>query len=137
MNPKPPGASHGSTATFSTRAAEGPRRQVAIISSTLDRGPEKTASTPPSKRLRTQPARPSRLACSTVQARNHTPWTRPEMTARTETISSGEVAIGPLAELQDHLVHRETVAGFDLDRGNGAVALGAEHVFHFHRLDHR
>jgi len=66
-----PGVS--STRTASTRDAGGPRCRRAISSSILSGAPAATASTDPSWRLRTQPSRPSSLACSIVQARNQTP----------------------------------------------------------------
>src|ERR1043165_6751188 len=47
---------------------------------------------------------------------------------RTATLGSGE--------FHDHGTHREAVAGLDLDRLRAGVALGAQHVFHLHRLDH-
>src|SRR5262249_8668949 len=55
--------------TASTRADGGPWRQCAIISATTDAGPANTASTLPSRRLRTQPSSRLALARSSTQAR--------------------------------------------------------------------
>src|SRR5437870_5851213 len=44
--------------------------------------PSATASTLPSARLATQPARPSTCAAVTAEARKATPWTRPTMCSR-------------------------------------------------------
>ena len=52
--------STGSTSISSTLASEGPRRQASIISPTAASSPTISASTAPSRRLRTQPARPRR-----------------------------------------------------------------------------
>src|ERR1700730_11085254 len=43
----------------------------------------------------------------------------------------------PLRELEDHGIDRKAVALFGEDRLDGAVAFGAQHVLHFHRLDDR
>ena len=59
----------------------GPFQQAWIMSSTWRSGPENTASTPP-RRLRTHPFSLRAVACSAVQARYHTPWTRPVMHTR-------------------------------------------------------
>src|ERR1700730_4491781 len=40
----------------------------------------------------------------------------------------------PLRELEDHGIDRKAVALFGEDRLDGAVAFGAQHVLHFHRL---
>src|SRR6185369_6133681 len=40
-------------------------------------------------------------------------------------------------KLQDHRVHRQAVAGLGVDLLHRAVDLGAQHVLHLHRLDHR
>jgi len=63
------------------RRATGIRRDT--ISSTLSGSPERSTSTVPSRRLRTQPASPSERAVSTVQSRKKTPCTRPFTTTRT------------------------------------------------------
>ena len=46
-------------------------------------------------------------------------------------------SISPVAsrELEDHLIDREAVAGLRAQFGDRAVALGAQHVLHLHRLD--
>lgn len=80
----PPGGA-ASTATrsirtSSTRAAGGPTRAHAISRSIASDGPVASASTAPSRRLRTQPARPSASASRRIDARYHTPWTRPVTT---------------------------------------------------------
>src|SRR5207244_8513398 len=56
--------SAGLTCTDDTDAAGGPRRAQAIIASTSAPDPEIMASTLPSRRLRTQPARPRACASS-------------------------------------------------------------------------
>src|ERR1700722_20396097 len=43
----------------------------------------------------------------------------------------------PLRKLQDHGIDRKAVALFGKDRLDGAVAFGAQHVLHLHRLDDR
>nr|ACG42554.1 hypothetical protein [Zea mays] len=53
------------------------------MSSIFAGSPERRASTLPSRRLRTQPARPSDSAVDAVQSRNPTPVTRPFTTTRT------------------------------------------------------
>ena len=42
-----------------------------------------------------------------------------------------------LHKLQNQRVHRQRRAGGSVDLLHGAVALGAQHVLHFHCLDHR
>src|SRR4051812_28958046 len=42
-----------------------------------------------------------------------------------------------LCKSQDHGIDREAVAGPNLDALDDAVAFRAEHVLHFHGLDHR
>lgn len=42
-----------------------------------------------------------------------------------------------LLELEDRLIDRERVTDAHEHLGHLRFALGAEHVFHFHRLDHR
>src|SRR5206468_1668486 len=55
-----------SSRSASTRADDGPRRQAAIMVATAPAGPANTASTLPSRRLRTQPSRSrDRASCST------------------------------------------------------------------------
>src|SRR3954451_18229678 len=51
--------------------------------STASEGPANTASTEPSRRLRTQPSSPRSSAWCCAQARKYTPWTRPFMEAIT------------------------------------------------------
>ena len=53
----------------STRASEGPRRQASIMRPTAASSPTISASTAPSRRLRTQPARPRRRPVSIAQSR--------------------------------------------------------------------
>src|SRR4029079_15376922 len=65
-----------------TSAASGPRRAQATIASTAARGPWTTASTVPSRRLRTHPATRRRCASWRMPSRNHTPCTRPCATRR-------------------------------------------------------
>src|SRR5712691_6276136 len=43
---------------------------------------------------------------------------------------------GASREFHDHRVHRETVSGPGVNLLHHAVALGAQHVLHLHRLDH-
>ena len=70
------------------RRATGIRRDT--ISSTLSGSPERSTSTVPSRRLRTQPASPSARAVSTVQSRKKTPCTRPFTTTRTALGAAGD-----------------------------------------------
>ena len=57
-----------------------PLRQAAMMSSTAFGSPANTASTVPSRRLRTQPSTPVRAASSSTKARKPTPCTRPRNT---------------------------------------------------------
>jgi hypothetical protein len=66
---KSPSANESATVTFSTHAMRGPDRQAAVIASTMDISPENTASTEPSRRLRTQPERPRAPASCATHAR--------------------------------------------------------------------
>ena len=72
-NPAGGSSAVASLAMLATLAKGGPMRQAAIISSMAAASPAKKASTLPSRRLRTQPRRPRRVASCTVQARYHTP----------------------------------------------------------------
>ena len=62
-------ASAGSSVTWSTRADRGPFRHNATISATFAAGPENSASTLPSLRLRTHPSSPPAIARCAVQYR--------------------------------------------------------------------
>ncbi|BAS97140.1 Os06g0264650 [Oryza sativa Japonica Group] len=75
-------AGEGTTAV-TAEAGEPTGRWRETISSTLAGSPERRASTVPSRRLRTHPARPRDSAVSAVQSRNPTPCTRPFTTTRT------------------------------------------------------
>ncbi|PWZ07480.1 hypothetical protein Zm00014a_034788 [Zea mays] len=124
-------AGEGTTAV--TTAAGGPtgiRRDT--ISSTLSGSPESSASTVPSRRLRTHPASPRERAISTVQSRKKTPCTRPFTTTRTALVGEdcciggslgapvhaamarrGAVAVkgrrkrGPVAELEGNILEQQ------------------------------
>src|SRR6476660_249746 len=45
-------------------------------------------------------------------------------------------AVPDSGEFQDHRIDRQAVAGLGIDLFDGAVDLGAQHVFHLHGLDH-
>src|SRR5215469_9802231 len=107
-----------------------------------------SASTLPSRRLRTQPRRLRRIASSTVQARKPTPWTRPTIDRRNAVTAARMAAIYarplPLStpaagtksfEFEDDLIDRQAVARRGGDARDTAVALGTQHVLHLHRLD--
>src|SRR5204863_9132867 len=91
--------------------------------------PTTKASTAPSRRLRTQPVRPSRRPVVIAQSRYPTPCTRPLMVRRAcSAIGSGE--------LDDLLVDLQAVAGLGVQGRDRAVLGRAQHVLHLHRLDH-
>ena len=52
---------------------------------------------------------------------------------QSSSVFAGKSAI--LFELQDNLIHAETLPCLSRDLGDGAVTLGAEHVLHLHGLD--
>src|SRR5215207_3001590 len=74
-----PPASSISVSTFSTEACWGPSSHQRSISLTLSEGPSKTASTLPSGRFLTHPARFSSTAFCLVESRKKTPWTWPDI----------------------------------------------------------
>src|SRR4029453_12014852 len=75
-----PRGSSQATWTSSTSAWPGPRLHHSTIDATRSSSPSNTASTDPSRLLRTHPPRPSDLARSRASARKNTPWTRPVTT---------------------------------------------------------
>src|SRR5258708_2221800 len=117
---------------FVTCAASGPCVQRDSICLMMSSGPEITISTVPSLRLRTQPLRFRALASSIAHSRKPTPVTWPLIRRRNVVRSSLILLV-----LQNHCVDRQRVAGFGGDAFDRAVALGAQHVFHLHRLDDR
>jgi len=77
--------------TSSTAASGGPRHNQAASRSSASSAPHTTTSTRPSGRFNAWPPRPRRSACSRVEARNHTPWTRPRTMNLRHAIGSGPV----------------------------------------------
>jgi hypothetical protein len=78
--------------TLDTDAPEGPRQKRSIIVDIAVSGPAIKAATDPSSSLRTQPAKPSRVASSRVHTRKLTPWTLPVIRTKAASQSSGMAA---------------------------------------------
>jgi hypothetical protein len=111
--------SAGDGTTAVTVAAGGPtgRRRV-IMSSILAGSPERSASTLPSRRLRTQPARPRDSAVEAVQSRNPTPVTRPFTTTRTAFCAGSGCGCGAGGD--------EAAAGAEVAMAPARCGLGLE-----------
>ena len=80
--PTRPSGSSSLTSAAATSARLGPRWQNSTSSSTAAGSPSKTASTAPSRVLRTHPETPAASARRRVVSRKKTPWTRPLTTTR-------------------------------------------------------
>src|SRR5262245_25016120 len=128
-----------STDTSLTRAPGGPRRAQAISASTSSRSPSISASTVPSGRFRTQPARPARSASSCIEPRYQTPWTRPRTTtwARTAMLRAEQAQEGVLVERRhfELLRARELRAGIRTDHDPVGLLADARDDAPAERLD--
>src|ERR1035441_5097865 len=89
---------------------------------TASASPASTASTLPSRRLRTQPSSPRLSASRSTKARKPTPCTRPRSTLW--RITCVLMPAHHSRKLHDHRVHRQAVARLGVDLFHRAVDLG-------------